>query len=117
MSLNEHIATLTAAISDSMVNGNMLKLTLSNKRSKTDDLNNVFVKPVMIKDQTLLSFVYRHSTRDVTKNFTIEDAVDQIAVLLSATFFNADLFTSAADYSHLQLIIHCSAINVAGQPC
>ena len=101
MSLNEHIATLTAAISDSMVNGNMLKLTLSNKRSKTDDLNNVFVKPVVIKDQTLLSFVYRHSTRDVTKNFTIEDAVDQIAVLLSATFFNADLFTSAADYSLL----------------
>ncbi|KAF0194903.1 MAG: sam-dependent methyltransferase [Bacteroidetes bacterium] len=101
MALNEHIATLTAAISESMVNGNLLKLTLSNKRSKSDDLNNVFVKPVVIRDQTLLSFVYRHTTRDVTKNFTLEDAVDQIAGLLSATFFNADLFTSAADYSLL----------------
>jgi len=101
MSLNEHIATLSAAISDSMVNGNLLKLTLSNKRSKSGDLNNVFVKPVVIKDQTLLSFVYRHTTRDVTKNFTVEDALDQMAGLLSATFFNADLFTSAADYSLL----------------
>lgn len=60
-----------------------------------------FVKPVVIKEQAVLNFVFRHETKDVTKNFPLADALDQITGLLSANFFNADLFTSLADFSLL----------------
>ncbi|MFH1120618.1 MAG: SAM-dependent methyltransferase [Bacteroidota bacterium] len=101
MSFNEHIAALSTAFADCLADGSLLKLTLSNKRNKADDLNNVFIKPVTIKDKLYLSFVFRHATRDITKNFSAEEALDQIAGLLSSTFFNADLFTASADYSLL----------------
>lgn len=101
MSKTENINSLLSAINESFENSTLLKLTLSNKRNKTDDLNNVFVKPVVIKGETLLSFVHRHTTKDITKNFAIEDAVEEIVKLLTDHFFNADLFTSEADFSLL----------------
>lgn len=101
MSISENHTLLIRHISESFENGILIKLTLSNKRSKSDDLNNVFVKPVVIKEGTLLSFVYRYTTKDVTKNFGIEEASEEITGLLTEHFFNADLFTSENDFSLL----------------
>ncbi|MHC1776405.1 MAG: SAM-dependent methyltransferase [Lentimicrobium sp.] len=101
MSASENIAALLSNLTESFNTSTFLKLTLSNKRSKGDDLNNVFVKPVVIRELAQLNFVFRHETKDVTKNYPLTDALDQITWLLSANFFNADLFTSQADYSLL----------------
>jgi len=101
MSHNENIASINNLVSESFESNTLIKLTLSNKRNKADDLNNVFVRPVVIKEQAVLSFVYRHETRDVTKNYPVAEAQDQLISLLTGTFFNADLFTSIADYSLL----------------
>jgi SAM-dependent methyltransferase len=101
MSTSQNTLLLTERLSESLENNTLIKLTLSNKRTKGEDLNNVFVKPVVIKGETLLSFVYRHTTKDVTKNYGIEEATEEIAGLLTDHFFNADLFTSEADFSLL----------------
>ena len=101
MSTSQNTISLTERLSESLENNTLIKLTLSNKRTKGEDLNNVFVKPVVIKNETLLSFVYRHTTKDVTKNFGIEEAAEEIARLLTDQFFNADLFTSESDFSLL----------------
>ncbi len=101
MTTTSHITSLTDLISENYESGTLVKLTLSNKRKKTDDLNNVFVKPVVIRGEAVLSFVLRHETKDVTKNYPLSEALEQITGLLTNTFFNADLFTSAADYSLL----------------
>ncbi|MDY0344884.1 MAG: hypothetical protein RBR28_15035, partial [Lentimicrobium sp.] len=66
MSGTENLTLLTQSVSQSLENNTLIKLALSNKRNKADDLNNVFVKPVVIKGEILLSFVYRHLTKDVT---------------------------------------------------
>jgi len=101
MTISGNTSSLTDLISASYESGTFIKLTLSNKRDKTDDLNNVFVRPVVIKDEAVLSFVYRHTTKDVTKNFPLSEATVQITELLTDSFFNADLFTSEADYALL----------------
>ena len=101
MSTSQNTISLTERLSESLENNTFIKLTLSNKRNKGEDLNNVFMKPVVIKNETLLSFVYRHTTKDVTKNFGIEEAAEEIARLLTDQFFNADLFTSESDFSLL----------------
>lgn len=101
MTTSSNITSLADLISESFETGSLIKLTLSNKRNKSDDLNNVFVRPVVIKDQAVLTFVFRHTTRDVTKNFSPEEAGEQLTELLSDRFFNADLFTSVADYALL----------------
>jgi len=101
MTTSANISALIDLISESFENSTLLKLTLSNKRDRNDDLNNVFVRPVVIKDQVLLSFVFRHTTKDVTKNFPVAEATEEITGLLTDRFFNADLFSSTADYSLL----------------
>lgn len=101
MTANENINTLLLKLTESFDSSTLIKLTLSNKRNKTGEVNNVFIKPVVIKGQAMLSFVFRYATKDMTKNFGIEEAKEQIEDHLKESFFNADLFTSKADYALL----------------
>ncbi len=72
----------------------LLKITLGNKKEKATDLKNVFIKPVLIKEQPHLSFIYRHNTKDITKNFITTEAITIIKDLLETSFYNADIYTS-----------------------
>ena len=74
------------------------KLTLSDKRDKTKDLKNVFVKPVLLKQGLRLSFVYRYPTKDITKNYDLNDAQVLLEAMLVNDFYKADLFTTASDF-------------------
>ena len=87
---------LLQQISDAVERNLLLKITLGNKRDKTTDLKNVLIKPVLIKDQPHLSFVYRHNTNDITKNFITTEAINIIKELLETSFYNADVFTSSS---------------------
>lgn len=73
-------------------NNEFVKLSISNKRDKTSDLNKIMIKPVEIKKGKRLSFVYRHQTKDITKNYESEEAILQIKLLLENDFLNAELF-------------------------
>ena len=86
---------LLQEIIDAVDTNTLLKITLGNKRDKESDLKNVFIKPVVIKDQPLLSFVYRHNTNDITKNFVAVEAIKITQELLEKSFYNADIYTTA----------------------
>jgi hypothetical protein len=76
-------------------NNTLLKITLGNKKSSQETLKNVFIKPVLIKNESMLSFVYRYPMNDITKNFLFPEAIITIKALLQQTFLNADVFTAA----------------------
>jgi hypothetical protein len=71
-----------------------IKLTLSKKRNPKSDLNNVFLKTIELKNQNLLSFTYRNTFSDTTKNFNFENAVIEIDELLKSSFLIANLITT-----------------------
>ena len=70
----------------------LLKITLGNKIEKISTLKNVFIKPVKIKNELMLSFVYRHNTNDVTKNYSVEDALKEMQNLTANNFYNIDIY-------------------------
>ena len=78
------------------------RLTLSKSRRRSNDLRNVFVKLVTLKKGDQLSFVYRHTTRDITRNFDIDAGILETERLLKEDFLLADLFTASADYHLVQ---------------
>lgn len=82
---------------DSFKQGTLVKLTLSNKRDKEAELKNVFVKPVILKQGPHVNFVYRHNTKDITKNYSLDEAQAILYDLLKNTFAKADLFTTDGD--------------------
>ena len=63
-----------------------------------EDLQRIAVDTVLIKDQTQLRFVYSYKTRDITKNFSAEEALKVIDSALSqGEFRQANLLTEKAD--------------------
>jgi hypothetical protein len=81
-------------------------------------LQNVFIRPVQLKNGRRLSFVYRYPTRDVTKNFALDEALGLIGDLINASFRHAHLFTTGStvelklrDGRGLRLVEHKSAGN------
>ncbi len=80
----------------------LIKLQLTGKRDKTSDLKKIIVTAVEIKKGYCLNFVYRHNTKDITKNFEIEEGIELIISYMTNYFYNAELF---AITENLQLII------------
>ena len=83
-------------LAESITRGTFEKLTLGKPRQPATDasLQNIFVRPIILKSGPHLSFVWRHATRDVTKNFSPDEALVQISTLMGATFLDAHLFTA-----------------------
>ncbi|HZZ57783.1 MAG TPA: SAM-dependent methyltransferase [Opitutaceae bacterium] len=76
-------------------NGTLRKLTLGRYRGAEATLRNLFVRPVQLKTGPHLSFVWRHATRDVTKNHLPAAAVAILEPLIGTGFLDAHLFTAA----------------------
>jgi SAM-dependent methyltransferase len=90
--VTEFLALLDAAIRD----GSFVRLTLGKPRGGDDaTLQNVYVRPVLLKAGPHLSFLWRHDTRDLTKNVEPTDGVLEIGRLVGAIFHSAHLFLAA----------------------
>ena len=70
---DEPLDALIAALADALAAGTLAKLVLGKPRAAADDLVRVTVRPVALKGQTRLSFVYTHRTRDITKNLVPDE--------------------------------------------
>ena len=80
-------------VRQSAQDGTLVRLNLG-APLQPDGIRNVFIRPVSLKDSTVLSFVYRHPTRDVTKNFSHSEAIELLRDLLGQQFLNAFLSTT-----------------------
>ena len=106
-------------LNTSLCENNFIKITISDKRDKRNDLKNVSAKLVEIKAGTKLSFVYRYPTKDITKNHEITESVELIREMLEKEFLRADLFTVNMDFhlvinkksNDISLIEKTSSIN------
>lgn len=96
------IASFLQLLQESAAKKELVKITLGGKRNKAAELNNVFIKPVALKDGDKLSFVYRYANKDITKNAELKEAVALTEKMLNEDFFNADLFTATNDHRLLQ---------------
>jgi SAM-dependent methyltransferase len=74
----------------------LVKMTLSRYTGRDAELQNVYIRPVEIKDGPRLQFVYRSATQDVTKNMTTEEGLACLTALLESDFRNAHMFASDA---------------------
>jgi SAM-dependent methyltransferase len=74
--------------------GGLVKLTLGKYRGADSTLKNLFVRPVTLKSGAQLAFVWRHATRDITKNHAPAEALALLEPLLGGDFLDGHLFTA-----------------------
>jgi hypothetical protein len=78
----------------SLANGRFVKLLLAKHHGPQPDLQRVMVRAVSLKGEPCLSFLYRHTTRDVTKNLSVDGGLHTVRELLGPVFRNAHLHTA-----------------------
>ena len=78
-------------LSSIVENKEFTRLTLTAKKDKESDLKKIIISPVQLKKGFQLNFVYRHNTKDITKNYEITDGIRLIAASLETDFNNAEL--------------------------
>ena len=83
------------------IESSAIKIQMSKKMTKSSDLRSVRARRVLIKGKPLVSVVYRHDTRDVTKNYTHIDFVVLCSEWMKSQFFNATLTLDVVEHKLL----------------
>lgn len=72
----------------------LIKLILSNKRDESSDLKNVIATIVNLKAGYRLNIVYRHNTKDITKNYPFEEGLEIILGMFTNNFLNGEIIAN-----------------------
>lgn len=99
--MTETIEKFLSRVADAVKQSAFVKMTLSKTVRKEDELRNVYVKPVLIKDKLLYAFKYRYVRRDEVKNYDAAQMLDILNEMIPSRFLNAVLFTVNEDVALL----------------
>lgn len=90
-----------AKLENSLKDDSIVKMTLSKPTSKNNELRNIYVKPILLKNNKMYQFAYRYERRDETKNFDSAQTMEQVRSLVPEVFQNVSLFTLTEDVTLL----------------
>jgi hypothetical protein len=81
-------------ITQTFNNESLQRVLLSKYQGNESDLERITIRPVKIKEQLLLSFLYEYRTNHITKNVTLNNAITFIETSLVSDFKNAHLLSN-----------------------
>ena len=99
--MTENLEKFLNRVSESAAQSTLVKMTLSKPSQKHDELRNIYVKPVLIKEKRLFNFTYHYEHRDEVKNYDVEQMLDVLKGMIPDRFLNAVLFTVSDDVTLL----------------
>lgn len=94
--------TFLKHIIDALDNERLFKVTLSKPKSKSDQIKNIFFRPISLGGKTSWNATYHYLTNDKTKNIESDALVNVMKDLLEHTFYNADMFQQDKKITLLQ---------------
>jgi SAM-dependent methyltransferase len=97
MNLSEKSDEFALSLQTSLNDNTFVKLSLGNYKGKEENLKNIYVKRILIKNEEKLSFTYRYKTRDIVKNFSVAEGLSKVHDALNREFYVATLFTTSFD--------------------
>ena len=97
----ENIEKFLSRVAEAAEKSALVKMTLSKPADKRDELRNIYVKPVLIKEKRLFAFTYHYERRDEVKNYDAAQMLDVLKEMLPSRFLNAVLFTVDEDVTLL----------------
>lgn len=101
MESSKEVFDFTQKIEQHISTGSFIKLTLSKHIGPEKTLQNIYARLVNIKSKTKISFTFRHQTKDIVKNHSVDEAIAMIGLWLGNDFLNGDLFSLEEDVSIL----------------
>ena len=99
--MSETLEKFLTRVADSAGQCTLVKMTLSKPANKHDELRNIYVKPVLIKEKRLFAFTYHYERRDEVKNYDNAQMLDILKEMIPNRFLNVVLFTVSEDVTLL----------------
>ena len=99
--MSENLEKYLNLVASAAEQSTLVKMTLSKPADKHDELRNIYVKPVLIKEKRLFAFTYRYERRDETKNYDTAQMMEVLKTLVPSRFLNSVLFTVNEDVTLL----------------
>jgi len=99
--MSENLDKYLDRVAESAEHSTLVKMTLSKPADKHDELRNIYLKPVLIKERRLFAFTYHYERRDEVKNLDTTQMLDTLKEMLPSRFLNAVLFTVNEDVTLL----------------
>ncbi len=96
--MDKVVLEFTEKVSSSVYKGTFVKLILSKRVLKNQELNKIVVRYVKLQDRPNLQFVYKYTRQDITKNFTVEEAANMLNEIIGNNFLNVILYTTQEDW-------------------
>lgn len=84
-------------LNSSIESQEFVRLTLGKYRGKEDFLNKIVIKIIKIKSGVRLSLTYCYKTKEIGKNYSIQDGINLINTLIGKDFMSGRLFTIKQD--------------------
>lgn len=97
MIFSAHLGQFTSALTQSLNDQNFVKVSLGNYKGDENALKQIHIRKVIIKREDKLAFTFRYQTRDVVKNFDLNEGINLIAEYLNTGFRIGTLFTTVKD--------------------
>lgn len=88
-------------LEQALKNDTLVKMTLSKPVDKNNGLRNVYVKPILLKNNKMYQFTYRYERRDETKNYNVGQTLEVLKDMIPEAFQNVTLFTMTEDVTLL----------------
>ena len=90
---------IKSAIEQSLQENTFVKISLGNYHGSEENLKNIYIVLKTIKNEAKFSFTYRYKTRDIVKNYSVEEAILLVEKYLSNNGFKLfNLFTTQYDF-------------------
>ena len=90
-------ARFITRLQQSLADGSFIKLQLGRPQGGDATLDKLLARRVLLRGEQQLSLVWRHRTKDITKNLPLDQAVALIGSLLADPFHHAHLVTRTHD--------------------
>lgn len=97
MNISEKVQEFVSMLAQTISNQTFISISLGNYKGSEENLKNLYAKRILIKKEEKLSFTFRYKTRDIVKNYSIEEGIllvknylnegFRISTLLSTEFY------------------------------
>ena len=94
---NPMVERFFARLTHHLAHGSLVKLVLAKHQGAEADLVRVTVRPLLLRDQPQLSFLYTYTSRDVTRNHPVAEGQTQLRALIGPNFRHAHLLAMGED--------------------
>ncbi len=87
-----------SSFKNSIESGSFVKLTFGKYRGNEQDLEKIYVTQVKIKDEIKFSVCYRYTSKNIFKNYNIDEVTDLLRFYLGKDFLSGIINTAEHDY-------------------